>query len=63
MVFKQIDKKLRKNGWYEVRVKSSHHMYKHEGFTVCISLPDHGKESISTGVIKSLERATGLSLR
>lgn len=63
MVFKQIDKKLRKNGWYEVRIKGSHHMYKHSGFVVCISVPDHGKESISTGVMKSLERSTGLSLR
>lgn len=63
MVFKKIDKKLRANGWYLVRIKGSHHMYKHEGMSACISVPDHGKESISTGVIKSLERLTGLSLR
>ena len=63
MVFKDIDKKLRKNGWVKVRRKGSHNMYKHEGFSVCICVPDHGNESISTGVIKSLERDTGLSLR
>ena len=63
MVFKQIDKKLRKNGWYFVRRNGSHNMYQHENSPLTISVPDHGKESISTGVIKSLERATGLSLR
>ncbi len=63
MVFKDIDKKLRKNGWVKVRRKGSHNMYKHESFSVCISVPDHGKESISTGVLRSLERETGLSLR
>lgn len=63
MVFKKIDKKLRSNGWYQVRTKGSHHMYKHENFSACISVPNHGNESISTGVIKSLERITGLSLR
>ena len=63
MAFRYIDKALRKAGWVEVRIKGSHHMYKHEKFTVCVSVPDHGKESISTGVIKSIDRATGLTFR
>lgn len=63
MVFKQIDKKLRANGWYKVRRNGSHNIYRHDGSQLSISVPDHGKESISTGVIKSLERATGLSFR
>lgn len=63
MVFKDIDRKLRKNNWVKVRRNGSHNIYKHEGFSICISVPDHGKESISTGVLRSLERDTGLSLR
>jgi len=63
MVYKDIDRQLRRNGWEKVRRKGSHNMYKHEGFTVCICVPDHGKESISTGVMKSIERETGLSFR
>ncbi|MBE5964308.1 MAG: type II toxin-antitoxin system HicA family toxin [Lachnospira sp.] len=63
MVFKDIDKILRANDWYKVRVNSSHNIYKHEGFTISLSVPNHGKISISTGVVKSLERATGLSFR
>ena len=63
MVFKDIDKKLRKNGWVKVRVNGSHNIYKHEDFMGCISVPDHRKESISTGVLRTLERDTGLSLR
>ncbi len=63
MVYKDIEKILRKNGWYKVRRKGSHNMYKHEGSPLCVSVPDHGKESISTGVLKSIERATGLSFR
>lgn len=61
MVFKDVDKVLRQNGWYKARTHSSHNIYKHDDFTVCISVPGHGKESISTGVLKSIERATGLS--
>lgn len=63
MVFKNIDKKLRQNGWQLVRVNGSHYMYKHVDNPNCLSVPDHGKESISTGVIKSIERLSGLSLR
>lgn len=63
MVFKKIDKKLRQNVWQLVRVNGSHHMYKHVDNPNCLSVPDHGKESISTGVIKSIERLSGLSLR
>ena len=41
MVFKDIDKKLRKNGWVKVRVNGSHNIYKHEDYMGCISVPDH----------------------
>lgn len=63
MVYKKIDKILCANGWYRVRTKGSHNMYRHADFAATISVPDHGKESISTGVLRSLERLTGLSLR
>jgi predicted RNA binding protein YcfA (HicA-like mRNA interferase family) len=63
MVFKDIDKKLRQNGWVKVRTNSSHNIYKHPDFTISVSVPNHGKISISTGVIKKIERDAHLSLR
>ena len=63
MVYKDIDKKLQANGWVKVRVHGSHNMYKHPDHTACLSVPGHGKDSVSKGVIRVLERETGLSFR
>ncbi len=63
MVFKEVNKILCKNGWYNIRTKGSHYQYKHSNFPSCVTVPNHGSKEISIGVIKNLEKATGLSLR
>lgn len=61
MTFKEVVKVLESNGWAEVRVKSSHHQFKKPGVEFLATVPNHGSKDISIGVIKSLEKGTGLS--
>lgn len=63
MTFKDVKRKLEKNGWRVARICGSHFQFQNASDDQTICLPYHGNKDISIGVIKSLERATGLSLR
>ena len=59
--FKTIEKKIRKDGWYLVRVRGSHYRYEHPTNPTPITVPNHGSADLSIGVILNLEKKTGLS--
>ena len=59
---KEIIKKLEKNGWSLSRVKGSHHIMKKEGMAPIV-VPVHGKKDIKPGLLRSLEKATGVTLK
>lgn len=61
MVFREVNKVLRKNGWSVVRIHGSHYQYAHSCYGNCITVPNHGSKDISVGVLKNLEKGTGLS--
>lgn len=61
--FKTIEKKIRKNGWYLVRVTGSHYQYKHPTNPNTITVANHGSKDLGIFVISNLEKQTGLSLR
>lgn len=61
MTFKEADKILRNNGWQVVRVKGSHYQYKKAGVDFLATLPYHTGKDLSIGVLKKLEKGTGLS--
>ena len=61
--FKDVERKIRKSGWYLVRVTGSHYQYKHPTNPNTITVSNHGKKDLSIGVICNLERITGISLR
>ena len=61
MTAKQIIKKLENNGWKFVRQVGSHKHYRKVGNPNLVTVPDHGSKDISIGVIKRIERDTGLS--
>jgi predicted RNA binding protein YcfA (HicA-like mRNA interferase family) len=46
-------------GWILVRVKGDHHHFKHPTNPAIVTVP-HPKRDLSIGVIKSIERTTGL---
>lgn len=48
-------------GWTLVRIKGDHHHFKHPTNTAIITVP-HPKRDLSIGVLKSIERISGLKL-
>jgi predicted RNA binding protein YcfA (HicA-like mRNA interferase family) len=63
MVFREVDSILRKNGWYVVRIKGSHHQYAHSNYGHCVTATNHGSKDLSLLVLKNLQKGTGLSFR
>lgn len=63
MNFKKIEKKITSDGWVLVRVCGSHYQYKKAQCAKTVVLPNHGSKDISIGVLKNLEKITGLTLR
>ena len=62
MTFREIKKLLEADGWRLVRVCGSHNQFRKAGNPYAVTVPNHGSRSISIGVIKDLEKKTGLSL-
>lgn len=63
MNFKKIEKIILADGWVLVRVCGSHYQFKKPGVEKNVVIPNHGNKDISIGVLKNLEKITGLSLR
>lgn len=63
MTSRKVEKELRKNGWVLVRVVGSHYQYKNIHYSMTVVIPNHGSKDLSIGVLKNLEKITGLSLR
>lgn len=63
MDFKAVERLIITDGWHLVRVCGSHHQYKKGTVPYTVVIPNHGKKDISIGVLKNLEKITGLSLR
>lgn len=62
MKYREAKKILERNGYVLVRSKGSHMQFKNcKGVTVTV--PNHGSKDLSIGVLKSLEKSTGLSFR
>lgn len=60
MRYREIEKILKRNEYHLVRSVGSHMQFKNYlGCTATV--PNHGTKDISIGVLKSLERQTGLS--
>ena len=62
MTGKEIIKILEQNGWHVARVKGSHHIVKKDGMLPTV-VPVHGKKDIKPGLLRSIEKATGVKLR
>ena len=63
MTFREIEKKLKANGWILVRVCGSHYQYRKVGYPQAIVVPNHNCHDLTIGILKNLEKKTGLSLR
>lgn len=63
MTFREVDKVLKASGYQVVRICGSHYQYRKAGVPYPITVPNHNGKDISIGVLKDLEKKTGLSLR
>lgn len=58
---KQILKILEANGWTLDRINGSHHVM--EKGSVAVPVPVHGAKDLGIGLIKKIEKQTGVKLR
>jgi len=54
MTAKQIEKLVKNNGWYLVRQKGSHKIYKNETISGIVVIPFHGKKDLPKGTEQSI---------
>jgi predicted RNA binding protein YcfA (HicA-like mRNA interferase family) len=59
---RDVIRKLRAAGWQLVRVKGSHHQFRHPTRPGTVTVP-HPRKDIAPGTLAQIERQTGLRLR
>lgn len=55
---RKLIKRLKKDGWLEVNVESSHHVFQHPEMTGTISLT-HPRKDVSKGMVRMVYRVAG----
>lgn len=63
MTFREVEKILKANSWVLIRVSGSHHQFRKTGNPNSITVPNHNGHDLTIGVLKDLEKKTGLSFR
>jgi predicted RNA binding protein YcfA (HicA-like mRNA interferase family) len=61
MKSKDVIKKIEAAGWAEVRVKGSHHHFKHPTLPGLVTVP-HPEKDLPIGTLKSIEKQSGVQL-
>ncbi len=59
---RQVIEALKADGWKEVRVKGSHHQFKHPTKPGTVTVP-HPEKDFPIGTLKSIEQQSGVKLR
>lgn len=62
MTSREVIKKIEAHGWYEVRQRGSHKHFRHDSRPGTVTVP-HPKSKLAIGLIKSIERQSGVPLR
>ncbi len=60
MTFKEIEKIIKKDGWYLESTVGSHYHYVHKVKKSKVTIPYHGNKELSKFVIKSILKQAGL---
>ena len=63
MPFREIEIILKADNWILIRVHGYHYQYRKVGISHTVIIPNHNGKDLSIGVVKDLEKKTGLSLR
>ena len=59
MKFREVEKILKQDGWYQVKQKGSHHQYKHPTKPGKVTIPEHAGD-VNIDTVKSIMRQAGL---
>lgn len=64
MTFKEVDKRLREDGWVEKlpRKKGSHRQYVHPQKPGKVTVPEHKGQDLKPGTLKNIEKQSGVKL-
>jgi predicted RNA binding protein YcfA (HicA-like mRNA interferase family) len=57
----EVIRALEREGWYEARVKGSHHHFKHLSRKGLVTVP-HPRRDIPVKTLRSIERQSGVKL-
>lgn len=60
MRFREVDKMLKKDGWYEVKQRGSHHQYLHPTKPGKVTVPEHAGKDIHPDIVKAVMKQAGL---
>ena len=60
MRFREVERLVLQDGWYEVKQVGSHHQYKHPTNPGKVTLPEHKGKDINSTVVKSILKQAGL---
>ena len=58
---KDFCKLLERNGWLQLRIQGSHHIYGKPGGNVRLSVPVHGNKPLRNGLFRHLLKQAGLT--
>ena len=60
---KQVIKKLEEAGWALSRIEGSHYIMEKEGALRPVPVPVHGSQDIGIGLLKKIEKQSGVKLK
>jgi len=59
MSSREIIRRLEAAGWYLVRVRGSHHQFRHHSLPGLVTVP-HPAHDVALGTLRSIEKQAGL---
>lgn len=59
MKVRDVIKRLKKDGWYLDRIRSSHRQYKHPTKAGLVTVPGKPKDDLAPGTLNSIEHQAG----
>lgn len=60
MRFREVERMVLKDGWFQVNQVGSHHQYKHPTKPGKVTIPEHKGKDINPTVVKSILKQVGL---
>ena len=60
MKIRDISKKLRKDGWYEVAQRGSHRQYRHPSKPGRVTIAGHANDDLAPSTLNSVLKQAGL---